>query len=131
LTGQGSAIDIFALYIERDHRRALRDNIGERDRLLDHAFAGIVGAALPDFDNFDIAQAEIAAGLRRAFAKALGKLGFRALFQASNGGNDNPHRAAGSIACDSALAPRNRSPSASNTAAFDRRREFEWSGDDI
>ena len=56
--------------------------------------AGIVGAAFPDFDDFDVAQTEIAAGLRRALAEALGKFGFRALLQASDGGNDDAHRCA-------------------------------------
>ena len=55
---------------------------------------GVVRPAFPDFDDFDVAQAEIAAGLRRALAEALGKFGFRALLQASDGGNDDAHRAA-------------------------------------
>ena len=55
--------------IEQHGRRALRNDIGERDRFLDHALAGVVGAAFPDFDDFDVAQTEIAAGLRRALRK--------------------------------------------------------------
>jgi hypothetical protein len=65
--------------IEQYERRALRDNIGERDRFLDHALGRIVSAAFPDFDDFDVAQTEIAADLRRALAEALGKFGFWAL----------------------------------------------------
>ena len=80
--------------IEQYHRRTLRNDAGKRDRFLAHALVRIGGTALPDFNDFDIAQAKLAAGLRRALAVALAQLTFRAPFQASNGGNDDAHRAA-------------------------------------
>ena len=52
------------------------------------------GATLSDLDDFDITQPQLTAGLRRALAVALTKLGLRALFQASDGGNDDTHRTA-------------------------------------
>ena len=53
----------------------------------------IGGATLPDLNDLDVTQTELTAGLRRALAVTLAQLGFRALFQASDGGNDDTHRA--------------------------------------
>src|ERR1700690_2248010 len=97
LGGEAGAVEVLAVGVEQHDRRALRNDVGERDRFLEHALARVVRAAFPDFDDFNVAQTEIAAGLRRAFAEALGKLGFRTLFQASDGGNDDTHLAAETI----------------------------------
>src|SRR6185369_6923983 len=87
------AVEILAPLVEQHHGRLGWNDIGERNRFLEHALARIVGAALADFDDLDVAQAELAAGLRGAFGIAFGKLGFGALFQASDGGNNNAHNA--------------------------------------
>src|SRR5271169_3108619 len=103
LGGETGAVEVVAVGVEQYDRRALRNDVGERNRLLEHALGGVVRAAFPDFDDFDVAQTEIAPGLRRALAEALGKFGFRALFQASDDGHDDTHRAAECISLCAAL----------------------------
>src|SRR6516164_8667737 len=105
--GESCAMEILALTVERDHDGALRDHVGESDRFFQHALARVVGAAFPYFDDLDIAQAKVTAGLRHALPIAFGKLGFRALLQTSNRGHDDTHRAAKAISLI-ALAPHGR-----------------------
>src|SRR5215475_5542728 len=50
-----------------------------------HAFASLCGTALPDFDDLDITQPELTAGLRRPLAVALTQLGFRTPLKPSDG----------------------------------------------
>ena len=78
---KAGAVEIFSARIEQNDSGVFWDDIGERDRFLEHALVGIGGAAFPDFDDFDIAQAKLTAGLIRALAIALGQFGFRALFR--------------------------------------------------
>ena len=67
------------------------NKLGERDRFLGHAPAGLAGAALGDLDHFDAAYAHGAAGLGGALAVALGKVAFRPALEPAHGGHDQSH----------------------------------------
>ncbi len=81
LIGEIGAAQAVPALVQHDRDGAVRHHIGERDQFFDHALAGVARAAFPDFDDFDAAQPDLAAGLFRALQVALRELRFRALFQ--------------------------------------------------
>src|SRR4029078_3356075 len=103
-----AAVEVLSVGIEHHHGRILRNDVGERDRFFDHALGGIAGAALPDFDDFDVTQAELPAGLRGTLAVACTQFGFRALLQTPDSGNDDAHRTARFSACSPRVPARRR-----------------------
>ena len=71
-----AAVEILSAGIEHHHGGVLRNDVGERDRFFDHALAGIASTAFPDFDDFDITQTKLTAGLRGTLAVALHSIRF-------------------------------------------------------
>ena len=86
-----ATIETLAALVENDDDRAVGNDIGERDRFLDTPTLGILGAAFANFDDFDVAQAERAAGRFRALAVRRGELALGSLFQPADGGDDKAH----------------------------------------
>src|SRR5262249_27148183 len=72
--GERIAVESLAALVERHDDRALRDDVGERDRLLQDAAGGVLGPALADFDDLDVADSYGAGGPCDARARAVGQL---------------------------------------------------------
>src|SRR5262249_38693583 len=64
------------------------------DRLFEHSLASVSGTTFSDLNNFDVTQSELTTRLCRPLAVAFTKLGLRTVFQPSDGGNYDAHRAA-------------------------------------
>jgi hypothetical protein len=47
------AAEVLAALIEQHSDRTVRNDIGERDRLFEHAPGGVISAAFADFDDFN------------------------------------------------------------------------------
>ena len=89
--GEGRAAHALAALVE-DHRdRAVGDDVGDGDQFLEHAPAGIAGAALLDLDDIEGAQPRAATGIGRALAVALGELALGTLLQPADDGHHDPH----------------------------------------
>jgi len=88
---QHRAIEALTALVENDDNRAVGNDIGERDRFLDAATLGILGATFAYLDDFDVAQAERTAGRFRALAIQGGELAFGSLLQAADCGDDKAH----------------------------------------
>ena len=74
-----------------DDDRLFRDDVGDGYRFLDATPFDVVGAALANFDDFDFANAEIAADPFRALAIGCGQFALGTLFQPADGGDQDTH----------------------------------------
>src|SRR5262249_12807755 len=91
LCREGLACQVPAAPVEHGDDGVLRDDAGERDRLLENAAVCRAGPALPDLDNFDSADAEGPAGRGGAQAIAFGKLAFGPGLEPADRGNHDAH----------------------------------------
>src|SRR5262249_7811334 len=87
-----AAVETFAALVERNHHRPLRNNVGDRNRLFHETLADFRNAALFDFDDFNLADADAPAHLLGTLAIVFGELPFGALFHAADRGDQEPHR---------------------------------------
>ena len=105
--GKRGAVEAVATLVENNRHRLVGNDIRERDRFLEPALADFLRAALADFDDLDLAEADAAADLLGALAVALRKLPFRAVLQPADRGDHQPHglfALSSSAGCASALA---------------------------
>src|SRR5262249_872373 len=77
--------------VECDHHGLLRNDVGERDRFLQHAPRDLRGLALADLDDLDLAQADGASTFRDTVAKPFGELAVRPGLEPSDRGPGQPH----------------------------------------
>ncbi len=85
------AVQRCSALVEDDDDGALGNHIGDGDRFLDAAALGVGGAALANFDDLDVAQAERASDLFRTLAIFGGEFALRPLLEAADRGNDDAH----------------------------------------
>src|SRR5690242_5248099 len=71
LTGEIRAAQALAALIENDGDGALGEDVGDRNRFLEHAPLDVVGATLANLDDVDGGEANRASDLRRTLAVAL------------------------------------------------------------
>src|SRR5581483_10247161 len=88
---QRGAVEAFAALVKQDGDGIVGDRGRERDRLLGHALADLLGAAFADFHNFGVAEADAAADLLGALSVAFRQFPLRAVLQPSDGGDDETH----------------------------------------
>src|SRR5882672_12753783 len=69
--GERGTVEALAALVENDGDGLVGNEALERDRFLDHALADLLRAALANFDNIDVAEADAASGLVGALPVAL------------------------------------------------------------
>src|SRR6185437_2814627 len=92
--GQGGAVDIVAVLIERDKHGVFRDCGRYCGRLFGDTSFRLARAALSDLADIRPAEAELAADLAETLLVALRELALRSLFQPADGDDDDSHRSA-------------------------------------
>jgi len=88
---QHRTIEALTALVENDDNRPVGNDIGERNRFLDTAALGILGATFAYLDDFDVAQAKRTPGRFRALAIPGSELALGSLLQAADCGDDKAH----------------------------------------
>ena len=91
LAGDRRTVEVFAVRIEHDRDGALGNHIRDRDRLLHQAAADLLCAAVLDFDDLDLVEADPAPRFLEAFQIAGRKLALRPILETTDGGETKPH----------------------------------------
>src|SRR5580704_9782057 len=89
--GECRAVDVISALVEDGDDGVFWNDVGDRDRFLGATALGIIRAALANFDDLDVTQAEIAPDFLRVLEISFGKLAFGALLEPTNGGDDDTH----------------------------------------
>src|SRR5262245_36960359 len=89
--GEGGAAHALAARVENHRGGALRDDVGDGDRFLEHPPGGVAGAALLDLDDVEGVETGTATGRGGELAIALRKLPLGTLLQPADGGDHDAH----------------------------------------